>query len=228
MNLPLWITDKLIRSRCRKIDRPAPASGILLLSCGGLGDTVLFSHVLPRFSDLAEPDETIAVLLRSDGAKTAFLFPSEIEKIIVDFGHLRKDRDYRRAICEDLYRRNFRLAVSTDFKRHPDLDEFLLLTASAVNTIAMKARPWKKYQRRLDANETQLTKVFEGGPEHVDKVVRWCRFIDWLTGIVIPPPLARLPEGAEEGNRLASRRRIYIQPFSAVPAKQCPPNSIGA
>lgn len=196
---------------------------MLLLSCGGLGDTVLFSHVLPRFRELAEPDETVAVLLRSDGAKTAFLFPSEIEKIVVDFGRLRKDRGYRRAICEDLYRRNFRLAVSTDFKRHPDLDEFLLFTASAAETIAMKARPWSKYQRRLNTNKSRLTRVFDAGPEHVDKVVRWCRFFDWLTGAVVPPPVANLPQGTVEVKPAPFGRRVFIQPFSAVFAKQSPP-----
>jgi len=89
MSFALRITDIFIRSRCRKLDRPARASGVLLLSCGGLGDTVLFSHVLPRFRKLAEPGEGVSVLLRSDGAKTAFLFPSGAEKIVVDFTRLR-------------------------------------------------------------------------------------------------------------------------------------------
>jgi len=161
--------------------------------------------------------------LRSDGAKTAFLFPSGTEKIVVDFTRLRKDGGYRRGICEDLYRRHFRLALSTDFKRHPDLDEFLLLTASAAETVAMKARPWSKYQRRLDANETQMTRVFDGGPEHVDKVIRWWRFLDWLTGAVAPLPLAKQPETAEKGKSAPLGRRVFIQPFSAVSAKQSPP-----
>jgi len=87
----------------------------------------------------------------------------------------------------------------------------------------MKARPWGKYQRRLDANETQLTRVFDGGPKHVDKVIRWCRFLDWLTGTVVPPPLANLTEAAVEEKPAQPGRRVFIQPFSAVSAKQSPP-----
>ncbi|MEQ9200636.1 MAG: hypothetical protein RLN80_11670, partial [Rhodospirillales bacterium] len=57
--------------------RSGEPAGVLLVSAGGLGDTILFSHLAQRFAGLAEPGERITVLLRRDGAKTAFLLPED-------------------------------------------------------------------------------------------------------------------------------------------------------
>jgi hypothetical protein len=115
------LTDPLTGLERRLTRRSGAASGVLLISAGGLGDTVLVSLVIERFKALARPGEPITLLLRSDAAKMGFLFPPDIRIKAVDFGLLRRSGPRRRILAE-LYRAHYRLVVSTDFLRHPDLD----------------------------------------------------------------------------------------------------------
>lgn len=226
MKLGRLVSDALRRLAPRPL-RPAAASGVLLLSAGGLGDTVLFSLVLPRFLGLARPGEAVTVLLRADGAKMAFLFPPDIRVIKVDFGRLGKDSAYRGAVFDDLYRAHYRLVVSTDFKRHPDLDEALAFACRAPETAAMRARPWAKYQSRLDANEKRWGRIVDSGAALQDKVVRWSRFACELTGVAAPPPRVELPSGQIPEPVALPQPTVIVQPFSAVREKQSPPELYG-
>lgn len=203
--------------------RPGPASGVLLLSSGGLGDTVLFALVLERFAALARPGEAVTVLLRADGARMAFLFAPEIRVIKVDFGRLGKDPAYRGQVMDDLYRAHYRLVVSTDFKRHPDLDEALAFACQAPESAAMRARPWAKYQKRLDANAARWGRLVETGSALLDKVVRWSRFASELTGDRRPPPKVALPPERMPARVELPAPTVIAQPFSAVKEKQSPP-----
>lgn len=222
MKLGRLVSDTLRRLRPRP-QRPAAAAGVLLLSSGGLGDTVLFALVLPRFLDLARPGETVSVLLRADGAKMAFLFPPEIQVIKVDFGRLAKDSAYRGATFDELYGAHYRLVVSTDFKRHPDLDEALAFACEAPETAAMRARPWTKYQSLLNANAKRWTKLVESGPALLDKVVRWSRFASELTGKAQAAPRVALLPGQMPARVELPEPTVIVQPFSAVREKQSPP-----
>lgn len=202
--------------------RPGPAAGVLLVSAGGLGDTVLFSLVLPRLMELARPGETVTVLLRADGARMSFLFPPEVQVRKIDFGRLR-DLQSRYQVGREIYDAHYRLVVHTDFLRHPDLDEFLVACAHAPETAAMTPRPWAKHQRRLETHSRQYHRLFEAGPLHCDKVVRWSRFADFLTGRTEPPPLVLLPPEARPPAQELPAPTVLFQPFSAVKQKQSPP-----
>jgi ADP-heptose:LPS heptosyltransferase len=201
--------------------REGKPSGVLLISSGGLGDTILFSHVAKRFAALAEPGETVTILLRSDGAKTAFLLPPDWEVITIDYTRFRKNMTYRSQQSMALYKRHFRLAISTDFLRHPEIDERLLL-ATATDTAAMKAKPWGKYQSDLDANEKRIGRIFESGPAIADKILRWARFADWLTGSTGDAPALPLPPETLPAPATFDRPTVLIQAFSAVTRKQWP------
>ncbi|MBC8157816.1 MAG: lipopolysaccharide heptosyltransferase family protein [Rhodospirillales bacterium] len=214
------LADAFHRLKRRIGSRSGTPSGILIVSSGGLGDTVLFALVLPRLAAMAKDGENITVLLRSDGAKTAFLFDPKIEVLSVDFARLHRDTAYRWQQFDQLYRRNFRIALSADFLRHPHLDEALLVAAAAEQTLGMEARPWPKYDRQLQANRRYFDHLFDSGPVHVDKVVRWARFADWATGETAPAPKVgllaeRLPEADGRDGDF-----VVIQPFSAVTDKQ--------
>ncbi len=222
MKIGRLVSDTMRRLRPRP-PRPAEASGVLLLSSGGLGDTVLFALVLPRFLELARAGEKVSVLLRADGARMAFLFPPEIQVIKVDFGRLAKDSAYRGATFDGLYATHYRLVVSTDFKRHPDLDEALAFACEAPETAAMRARPWAKYQARLDANAKRWGKLVESGPALLDKVIRWSRFASELTGVTQAPPLVALLPGQMPARVDLPEPTLIVQPFSAVREKQSPP-----
>lgn len=202
--------------------RPDPAKGVLLISAGGLGDTVLFALVLPRLLKLAQPDETVTVLLRSDGAKMSFLFPNDVRVRKVDYARLRQP-GYRSRIARELYDAHYRLVVHTDYLRHPDLDEFLVTAARAPETAAMEPRPSAKHGKRLTQNRRLYTKLFESGPAHADKVLRWARFADFLTGHKKRPPLVLLPEEDRPPAEAQAFPTVLFQPFSAVTLKQSPP-----
>jgi len=199
---------------------PAVHSGLLLVSAGGLGDTVLFAHVVDRFAALAEPDESVTVLLRADGAATAFCLPPEIEILTVDFGRLGSDLVYRLSTFRRLAARGFRRVVSTDHRRHPYLDEALMLAAHAPETWAMEARPWPKHGAALAANGRRLTRVEPAGPLHMDKLLRWAAFADRLSGGHRLPPTARFPAERLPPAEALAGPTVLVQPFSAVVAKQ--------
>lgn len=220
------LIDPVLGLERRLSPRRGPASGVLLISAGGLGDTVLFSLVLPRFAQLARPGESVTVLLRSDGARMSFVFPSDINVLKVDFGRLRQP-GYRRRTLAGLHQANYRLVVSTDFLRHPDLDEALAFACAAPETAAMVARPWPKHDRRLRANARRWTTLVESGEIRQDKVVRWARFADALTGRSEAPPRVALPLGRMPPATALAEPTVIIQPFSAVKAKQSPPALYG-
>ncbi|NQU56289.1 MAG: lipopolysaccharide heptosyltransferase family protein [Rhodospirillales bacterium] len=217
------ISDWWENRKRRRSVRPGSANGVLLISAGGLGDTVLFAHVVARFLKLAEKDERVTVLLRADAMKMAFLFPDGINFLAVDFGRLRKNMAYRKKVMENLFQDHYRLLVHTDFLRHPDLDEALVAAAMPTEAVAMKARPWRKYDTRLNANRRLYGRLFDSGPAHVNKVLRWSRFADWLTGTESPPPMAVLASTGLAPAAAKGAPTVVIQPFSAVKQKQPPP-----
>ena len=195
----------------------------MLISSGGLGDTVLFCHVIERFAALAQNGELVTVLLRADAMKMGFLLPSDISAKYIDYKRLRYDIAYRRDVTDDLFLANYRLVIHTDFLRHPDLDEALCVAAHASETVAMEPRPWRKYNSRLNSNRNIYERIFDSGPVVQDKILRWARFADWLVGVESP-----LPSLVFESSRLGSACKIndsllVIQPFSAIKRKQIPP-----
>lgn len=214
------LADIYQRWRTKARPRASEPDGLLFLSCGGLGDTILFSHVIEAFCAYAKPNEKITVLLRKDGSKTAFLFPDCVETFVVDFARFRGNVRYRLDISNQLYARNFRSAISTDFLRHPDLDEAMLLATQAAETVAIVVKPWRKYQRKLDQNAQSMTRLFESGPARQDKILRWSKFANWLSGQNNNPALKHV--GSLQHTKLEPPV-VFIQPFSAVKAKQCAP-----
>ncbi|MDA1089358.1 MAG: lipopolysaccharide heptosyltransferase family protein [Proteobacteria bacterium] len=209
-------------NRRRRAPRTRAASGVLLISSGGLGDTVLFAHVAERFQGLARDDEQVTVLLRSDAMKMAFLLPSGFTVKGVDFKKLRNDLAYRREVTDEIFNAHYRLVVHTDYLRHPDLDEALVAAAHAEEAVAMEPRPWRKYDARLNRNRGLYRRLFDSGPANLNKVLRWSNFANWLLGTETPPPRALLPVStlpppADDGPA------VIIQPFSAVKQKQSPP-----
>jgi ADP-heptose:LPS heptosyltransferase len=220
--------DLLWRGLSRLRKRSGKASGVLLLSAGGLGDTVLFAHLVERFRKLAEPGEEITLLLRSDAAKMGFILPQDIKVRTVDFGKLRKSLAYRRTIFGELHAAHYRLVVSTDYLRHPFLDETLVAACQAEEALAMEPRPWPKHDRRLKANRTLYSRLFDSGPPLRDKVLRWNDFADWLIKTTEKPPVLGLPARLLPEPQKLEKRLIMIQPFSAVSLKQVPPEFLSA
>jgi hypothetical protein len=214
------ILDPLLKLELALKRRKAKASGVLLVSAGGLGDTVLLSVVLPRFMALALAGESVTVLLRADAAKMGFVFPPGVHVRKVDFRRLR-DVLYRRQVFAELHQAHYRLVIHTDYLRHPDLDEALVEACAAAEAVAMEPRPSDKHAGRLAINRRLYGRLFESGPPKTDKVLRWAAFADFLTGTKMPPPLVQLPQF--EAREDLAAPTVLFQPFSAIKAKQSPP-----
>jgi nitroreductase len=209
--------------RRRRTPRNEPPRGVLLISSGGLGDTVLFAHVVERFAALAKDNEPVDVLLRSDAMKMAFLLPSGVSAFGVEFERLRRDMVYRREVTDNLFDTHYRLLVHTDYLRHPDLDEALAAAAMAPDAAAMEPRPWRKYDTLLNRNRGLYGRLFDSGPPNLNKVLRWAKFADWLTGRETPPPVCLLDPAALAPAASVNGPVVVMQPFSAVKKKQSPP-----
>ena len=206
--------------RRRRARRNHPPRGVLFVASGGLGDAVLFSLILPNLKGLARAGEPVSVLMPSGTAKMSFLFGRDVEAIGVDYNRIAKDGGHRRAVGRQLYDRNFRLVVSTDYLRHPKRDEVLIRACGAAETIAMIARPWEKYDRLLARNRGLYDRLFDSSPPLLDKVIRWNRFANWLSGEDTPAPAVRLPEDQLPAPASLQAPTIILVPFSAVPQKQ--------
>lgn len=199
----------------------APFGGILIVAAGGIGDAILLAHLFPRFAALAEDGEPVTLALRKDAGKAAFLFEGQAHVITVDFERLGASFLYRRRVFGALKRRHFRRAIAADYKRHPKLDEALVLAAGATDTRAMKARPWAKYDGRLQRNEARFAGLYDSGPALTDKILRWAGFLDWL-GADGRPPILKFPPERCPQPKAAARPLILLAPFSAEKLKQCP------
>jgi ADP-heptose:LPS heptosyltransferase len=229
MRLPSWLLDALSFPFLGPRPKPGEGQGVLIVSAGGLGDTALFLALLPRYLKLAKPGEKVALVLRKDAAKMAFLAPSGIEVLAVDFKRLAREISYRRSVFKDLRGRKLRLAVATDLKRHPHLDEALIKAAGAEQAFAPESSPWDKHQAALDANRTLYARIFDVGQAgKTDKLLRWADYADRLTGEAGGPPSILFPDGRLPAPEKTMFPTILVQPFSAVKAKQTPPDFYGA
>jgi ADP-heptose:LPS heptosyltransferase len=221
---PSPLLDKLLFHLAGRRRKKEAGQGVLLVAAGGLGDTVLLMAVLDRFLPLAAKGEQVTLLLRQDAAKMGFLAPPEVEILPVDFKRLGRETEYRLKTFQLLAGRGFHLAVSLDYLRHPHLDEALIRASFAKESLAMQPKPWAKHQAGLDANQTLYARLYDSGPALSDKVLRWASFAGWLTGKNLPPPSLALAEARLPPAEANAPPRVFIQPFSAIKAKQCPPD----
>ena len=76
--------------------------------------------------------------------------------------------------------------------------------------------------RPVRRNRGLYKRLYDSGPPRLDKVVRWTRFADWLTGETRPPPVVRLPEAGQPLPDQPAVPLVLVQPFSAVREKQSP------
>ena len=209
--------DPVLRGLCRLRKRGTAPRNVLIVSAGGLGDTVLLSHVIERFAGLAEAGESVTLLLRKDAAVMGFLFPPQMTIETVEYGRLRQI-SYRRRIFQTLWDANYRLVIHTDYLRHPDLDEALVQATGAPLKVAMQPRPSAKHDGRLRALAQNYTRLYESGPLHCDKVLRWVGFANSLTNRNDPAKPLRI----HLDPAVLAKPTAVLQPFSAVALKQSP------
>ena len=206
-----------------KKKRSNPPSGLLLISSGGLGDTILLSIIIDRFTWMAERGEQITLVLPKESNKLAFLFNKKIKILSIDYKAYRKSWFYVNKLAKQFYDANYRCVISTDFLRHPKLDEMVIKYCNAKEVIAMEARSWPKYDRALSKNRNLYSRLYDSGPNHVDKVLRWSNFANWLNKTNLAPPRVCLPDIRIKMVKPYKRPTVILVPFSAIKEKQSPP-----
>jgi ADP-heptose:LPS heptosyltransferase len=209
------------RAGKRRVGNQAP-NGLLLIEAGGLGDVLLLSAVIDAFRPLAKTGEPIRLLLRKESAKTAFSMPPDIEVEIVDFYRLMTDVRYRFQTLADIRAWNVRSVVSLDWRRHPWMDDALLMAAAdgAQFSAGFNPKPWPKFGRALERNAAKLTKLVEA-PRPATMIERWLHLALALTGKPAHIPCLRLPENhlAVEPEALA-KPTILFSPFASSRDRQ--------
>ena len=103
--------DAIVRTRARSPRPQMRRRGVLLVSIGGLGDTILFSVVAPRFLKLAEADEPVDLIVRSDAAAAGFLYPPRMRVRAVDYRRFSRNPFYRLRTSLDVSRATYRRAA---------------------------------------------------------------------------------------------------------------------
>ena len=216
------ILDLLLSLKRTLCKRKGLAKGLLIISAGGLGDTVLFSLFASRFASFSFKDEPVTILLRNDSAKMAFVLPKTIRVETVNFKNFRKSLGYRHKIANRLFKAHYRLIIATDQLRHPDLDEAMVKMAAPEQAFAMEPRSWPKYDAQLQMNRQLYERLFDSGPNQLDKVIRWNNFANWLSGKEMPPPKVHIDPKILADKPKLGTPDVIIQPFSAVAFKQSP------
>lgn len=179
----------LVLAVLRRLRQPTQRSGLLLIASGGLGDNVLLSRVLPVFQSLAQPNERVLLLIRSDAAAVSFLFPPSIEVRTYHWRRFQRSLFYRWRLSYGLHRLGLRLVVSTDYDRHPFVDDHLV-AATGAESLAEEARPSKKFARDVEANQRFFTRLLKPGHAPLHRYMRLVRLAGWIKGAEVPvPPL---------------------------------------
>lgn len=183
---------------------------------------MLLSRVLPRFMALARPGERVSVLIRSDAAGVSFLFPPSVEVMTYDWRRFGRSLLYRWRLSADLRKRGFRLVVSTDYDRHPLVDDELV-TATGAEAFAEVARPWRKFEHHLDNHRARFSRLFEPGHWPTHRFIRLVRLANWATGRNDPVPSLLHQDGLANA-RPRDPRLFILHPFAGDPRKNATPD----
>jgi ADP-heptose:LPS heptosyltransferase len=218
--------DAAVRIAVRaRAPSPRPRSrrrGVLLVSSGGLGDTILFSVVAPRFLNLAEADEPVDLIVRTNSAAAGFLYPPRMRVRAVDYRRFLRNPLYRLRTSLDVSRLAYRVALSTDHLRLPGVDDALVTASGADERYAMTPRSWPKHDTRLARNRRYYSNWFAVPEGMSHRMVRWTDFANWVTGRSDPMPVVRFdPERLPAADRF-NAPTVVVHPFSAIRERQHP------
>jgi ADP-heptose:LPS heptosyltransferase len=212
--------DAVVRARASS---PRPGSrrrGVLLVSSGGLGDTILFSVVAPRFLNLAEGDEPVDLIVRTSSAAAGFLYPPRMRVRAVDYRRFLRNPLYRLRTSRDVSGAGYRVAISTDHLRLPGVDDALVAASGADERYAMTPRSWPKHDARLARNRRYYSDWFAVPEGMAHRMVRWTDFANWVTGRSDPMPAVRFdPERLPAPSQFETPT-VVLHPFSAIRERQ--------
>jgi len=214
------LTDRFDLWRLKPTVSNEDRSGVLLVSSGGIGDTLLFRLIIQRFQSLLLPGERLHLVIREESRHVAFLFPKDIQVHTVDYPRFLKNRAYRRKVCGQMQGLNLRMAASTDHLRHPLIDDVLVRATFAPHKFALNPRSWPKYDTLLGRNAKQYAPLVDV-PDHMEhRLIRWWHLANAICEDEEPVPKVSLPKAALPAAAHPDRDLYMIHPFSAIRERQ--------
>ncbi|MDD9875870.1 MAG: lipopolysaccharide heptosyltransferase family protein [Magnetovibrio sp.] len=223
------ICDSLHRWKRSRTGRPGdPPSGVLLISSGGLGDTILFSLIAPRFAALAADGEAVDVIVQEGSAALQFLYPAPLRLIGLDYRRFIRDPFYRYRMSDRLFARRYRLCVSTDHLRLPTVDDALVAAAAAEKSYALEPRSWAKHDAELAANRRDYTDWVTPSAGMAHRMVRWHELVSALSASPPPLPRVRFPDAVLPAPETRARPFVVFHPFTSEAARQHAPETWAA
>ncbi len=217
------LVDWYVGLRARRRDPDRARRGVLLVSSGGLGDTILFSLMAPRFMALAQDGEPVHVLVQSKSLAVAFLFLPGVDLRGVDYRRFLRSPLYRLRASLDFFKAGYRLAISTDHLRLPTEDDAIVLACGAEQTMALEPRSWPKHDKRLQANRGKYSRWVKVKPGMAHRMARWTELANALTGRDDPQPIVSFDHGILPPPAQRTRPFVILHPFSAISERQHPP-----
>lgn len=221
MGLIAAVSEKVIQ---RRADRAAgDKRGLLLVSSGGLGDTILFSLMVTRFRQLVGMDEPVWIIVRSESAGLSFLFPDDVKLIPVDYRRFIKKTVYRLDTCKRITELGARIAVSTDHLRLPTVDDVMIRASGADQRYALSPRSWPKHDTALQAHRSWFTDWVDPDPEMAHRLIRWWELANGLIGDVADVPKVTFDPSLLPDQPHKDKPEIILHPFSAIAAREVDP-----
>lgn len=215
------ITENIITGMAAKAR--TDKRGLLLVSSGGLGDTILFSLMVERFMSLVPEDEHVMLVVRSESRLASFLFPDRVRMMPVDYRKFIRASAYRVAVCRQIRDFGVRTAISTDHLRLPTVDDLMIMASGATERFALSPRSWPKHDAALQKHRKWYTRWVEPDPAMAHRLIRWWELANALTGETPPPPVVRFDPARLPGAVTAPRPHIVLHPFSAIAEREAAP-----
>ena len=214
MAIPRKICDQLHRIKRINVERSKNPSGVLLISSGGLGDSILFSLIAPHFGALAVDGEKITVVMQHSSAAVEFLFPDTFEILPLNYRKFIRQPIYRYSFIDKIFSRNFRLAISTDHLRLPTVDDTLIMAADAQQSFALYPRSWPKHDDLLLENRSVYTNWIEPAQGTAHRMIRWTELASALLNREVVTPKVCFDEHLMPILKKSGSSYIVFHPFS--------------
>ncbi|MDA8232123.1 MAG: glycosyltransferase family 9 protein [Magnetospirillum sp.] len=218
MNFRL-LFDTALRQLYRAIPGRPHRRGVILVSSGGIGDTILFSAAAPYFARLAEPGEAITVVTQAASAAVGFLLPPGFTQFPVNYRKFQRNRIYRALIGWRISRLSARLCIATDYLRHPLVDDAFVFFSDAPRRIGLEPKPWPKYVAALRANLAFYDTIVPITHAPMHRYMRWLHLATALAGESLP---VRPIGGAVAGTREHPTECVVFHPFASTRTRQPP------
>lgn len=216
------ISEQIVKRRINRAPN-AKKRGLLLVSSGGLGDTMLFSHMIKRFRQLIGADEPVWVVVRHESAGLDFLFPDDVTLIPVHYRNFIRKPLYCLDVCKTITALGARIAISTDHLRLPTVDDMLILATEADEKYALTPRSWAKHDAALQRHREWYSRWVEPAPEMSHRLIRWWELANGLLGEIEDVPKVRFDPALLPDKSKPERAEIILHPFSSDSDREAEP-----